>query len=236
MLALSTRGEMAQTPLPSWFGPFAARPRLVLAMVLGILLGFAVRRLAGVHPVTSAILGWDTLCLAYAGSMLFSMAKASPDDMRARAAAEDEGRATILTMVLTAAVVAVVAVALELSLAKEAHGLERGLRIALAFATVAASWFTVHLIFALHYAHGYYDRDDAGAADAKGLLFPGGEAPDYWDFLHFGVIIGVASQTADIAISAKPLRRLCTVHALFSFAFNTVIVALTINLLAGLFS
>jgi len=74
-----------------------------------------------------------------------------------------------------------------------------------------------------------------GETDARGLRFPGEEAPDYWDFLHFAVIVGVASQTADIAISSKPLRRLCTVHALFSFAFNTVVVALTINLLAGLF-
>jgi uncharacterized membrane protein len=139
-------------------------------------------------------------------------------------------------VVLAAAITAVVAIALELSLAKNAHGLERGLRVALAFATVAASWFMVHLIFALHYAHGYYDRDDEGATDARGLRFPGEEEPDYWDFLHFAVIIGVASQTADIAISAKRLRRLNTVHALFSFCFNTVIVALTINLLAGLFS
>jgi uncharacterized membrane protein len=66
-------------------------------------------------------------------------------------------------------------------------------------------------------------------------LFPGKEAPDYWDFLHFSIVIGVASQTADIAFTDKALRRLGTAHSLFAFAYNTVIVALTINLLAGLF-
>jgi len=226
---------MAEFSLPSWFGPFAARPRLVGAFLLGLLAAAVARLWAGLQPSTSLILGWDALCLGYLGTMLLKMGGCAPDQMRALAKADDEGRVTILTLVLAAALTAIVAIALELSLAKAAHGAERGLRIALAFGTLVASWLMVHLIFALHYAHGYYDRDEDGAADARGLRFPGEEEPDYWDFLHFALIIGVASQTADIAISAKQLRRLCTVHALFSFSFNTVIVALTINLLAGLF-
>jgi uncharacterized membrane protein len=228
---------MTQMALPSWFGPFQARPRLVAATAGGLVVALACRALGALQWSTSAILGWDALCAGYIASMLFAMAARSPDEIRARAAQDDEGRATILTLVLTAAVASVVAVALELSLARGVAGLERGLRIALAFATVAASWFMTHLIFALHYAHGYYDRDAESAADARGLRFPGEEAgePDYWDFLHFAIIVGVAAQTADVAISSRRLRRLNTVHALFSFAFNTVVVALTINLLAGLF-
>jgi uncharacterized membrane protein len=227
---------MVETPLPSWFGPFAARPRLLAAAAGGLAVAFVARLVFALHPVTSMILGWDALCLGYVLGIFWLMAGSSQDDMRTRAAQDDQGRATILTIVLVAAVAATVAIALELSLAKNAHGLERALRVGLAFGTVAASWFMVHLIFALHYAHGYYDRVEEDGADAQGLRFPGEEPPDYWDFLHFAVIIGVASQTADIAISAKRLRRLNTVHALFSFSFNTVIVALTINLLAGLFS
>jgi uncharacterized membrane protein len=226
---------MANTALPSWFGPFAARPRLVAAFFGGVLATLTAHYGAGVHLVTSAILGWDALCLSFIVSTLWSMARRSPDAIRARAAQDDQGRAVILTVVLSAVIAAVVAVALELSLAKNVQGLERAIRVGLAFGTVAASWFLVHLIFALHYAHGYYGRHGGAARDAEGLRFPGDEPPDYWDFVHFAVIIGVASQTADIAISSKPLRRLNTVHALFSFAFNTVIVALTINLLASLF-
>jgi len=226
---------MAQMALPSWFGPFAARPRLVAAFAGGALTTAVLRLAAGLEPSTAAVIGWDVLCLSYIVASCWTMGRDSPDEIRAKAARDDQGRVTILTVVLVAAVMAIVAVALELSLAKSVHGVERGLRVGLAFATVAASWFLVHLIFALHYAHGYYDRDAVRGGDVGGLEFPGGAAPSYWDFVHFAVIIGVAAQTADIAISSQRLRRLNTVHALFAFAFNTVVVALTINLLAGLF-
>jgi uncharacterized membrane protein len=226
---------MPELVLPSWFGPFAARPRLVAAFILGLAAAAASQHLLHIHVSTAAIIGWDVLCLSYVAIMVFMFGGSTPDEMRISACQDDEGRATILTLMLVAVVTAVVAVALELSLAKNAHGVERPLRVALAFATVAASWFMVHLIFAVHYAHGYYDRDD-GKTDAQGLAFPGGEEPDYWDFLYFSLIIGVAGQTADVSITRRQMRRLNTVHAVFSFAFNTVIVALTINLLAGLFS
>lgn len=226
---------MQPITLPIWFGPFAARPRLVFSAAFGLAAWLAAHFLAGLQVSTAAIIGWDGLCLAFVGSMFWTMSHCSIDEIRARAGLDDEGRAMILGLVLGATVAAIVAVALELSLAKDSHGLERTLRVALAFATVAASWFMAHLIFAIHYAHGFYGRSSGAALSGGGLHFPGEEEPDYWDFLHFAVIIGVAAQTADIEIASKPLRRLCTVHALFSFAFNTVIVALTINLLAGLF-
>jgi uncharacterized membrane protein len=224
---------MAQV-LPSWFGPFAGRPRLVLAITGGVAAALALRFALGVEPVAATLLGWDVVCLGYVGASLRNMAGRSPDEIRARAARDDQGRPTILAVVLLAAVAAIVAIMLELSQARQAVGLAMGLHIALTFGTVAVSWFMVHLIFALHYAHGYYDPQESGDGDAEGLDFPGGEEPDYWDFLYFSVIIGVAAQTADVSITEKSLRRLNTVHALFAFAFNTVIVALTINLLAGL--
>jgi uncharacterized membrane protein len=225
---------MAQAALPSWFGPFAARPRLVVAIGAGVLTAVGLRVLAGFETVTAALLGWDAACLGYAWSALRTMTRSSPDGIRARAAQEDAGRWIILAVVLVAAAAAIVAILLELSQAGEARGLARSLHVTLAFATVAASWFMVHLMFALHYAHGYYDPHASGQGDAGGLRFPGDKEPDDWDFLYFAVIIGVAAQTADVSITSRRLRRLNTVHALFAFAFNTVIVALTINLLPGL--
>jgi uncharacterized membrane protein len=222
--------------LPSWFGPFAARPRLVLAIASGVATTLALRFAAGLDAVAAILVGWDVVCIGYLASSLWNMAGRSSDEIRARAAREDQGRPTILTVVLLAAAAAIVAIMLELSQARQAVGLAMALRVALAFVTVAASWIMVHLMFALHYAHGYYDAHESGRGDAEGLNFPGGEEPDYWDFLYFSVIIGVAAQTADVAITGRSLRRLNTVHALFAFAFNTVIVALTINLLAGLVS
>ena len=94
----------------------------------------------------------------------------------------------------------------------------------------------VQLIFALHYAHDYYSADDKAPGGMRGgLTFPGRGEPDYWDFLHFSLVIGVACQTADIAFTSKHLRRLGGLHGVLAFTFNTVILALTINLVAGLF-
>ena len=146
------------------------------------------------------------------------------------------GKLLFPALMLLAAAASVAAIAAELSLAKAEHGVAQVVDITLAFGTVVASWTLMQLIFAIHYAHEYYDADikDAGRY-AEGLAFPGGEPPDYWDFLHVWIVIGVAAQTADVAFTSKGLRRLGTVHSLVAFAFNTVIVALTINLLAGLF-
>ena len=103
----------------------------------------------------------------------------------------------------------------------------------LSLLTVALSWTFIQLTFALHYAHAFY-RADVDDQDHGGLIFPGETEPDYWDFLHFSLIIGVASQTADIQIADRKLRRLASVHSLTAFTFNTVILALTVNLMVGL--
>jgi uncharacterized membrane protein len=99
--------------------------------------------------------------------------------------------------------------------------------------TAALSWLFVQTAFALDYAHAFFGQDENGQ-DCGGLDFPGGESPDFWDFLHFSSIIGATAQTADISIVSKPMRRLVTIHALVAFSFNAVILALVINLSAGL--
>ncbi|MDP3659417.1 DUF1345 domain-containing protein [Phenylobacterium sp.] len=215
------------------FGRNAPRPRLAAAVAIGILTGFACLAWTPASAGTCLIIGWDVACLSFIAAALHSMIGRTPDQIRQRAAADDQARATILGLVIVASVGSLAATAFELSLAKHDPGFARGARVWLAFATVAASWFMVQMIFAIHYAHGYYDKVDEG--DAGGLEFPGGEDPDYWDFLHFSIIIGVASQTADIDITSKSLRRLGTLHSLLTFTFNTVVVALTINMVAGLF-
>lgn len=224
---------MAKARRP-WWTIFASRPRLLGALLSGAVAGLGISKLIPSMPTaTAAIIGWDVLCVAFMLSVTAAMIGHSPDDIRARAEREDEGRGLILTLVLIAAAASVAAIGAQLSLAKGEHGWLRAGHIALAFSTVAASWLMVQLVFALHYAHEYYDVE--AGRDARGLDFPGGVAPDYWDFLHFSIVIGVAAATADVDFTSKELRRIGTVHSLVAFAFNTMIVALTINLLAGLF-
>ena len=74
----------------------------------------------------------------------------------------------------------------------------------------------------------------AGGRDRGGLLFPGEDEPDYGDFIHFSLIIGVANQTADVQIADRRLRRIATLHSLTAFAFNTVILALGVNFAVSL--
>jgi uncharacterized membrane protein len=231
---------MAGTPITGWrrmLGPLAPRPRLTISILVGLAVGLACATFASeMRFSTTVILAWDALSLTFLGSMFLTWFEHQPDDIRHQAEMDDEGREVISTLVVLAAAASVWAVGAELSLAKDAHGVMKAIHIVLAFATVVASWMMVQLIFTLHYAHEYYGvDDDDGVRDAEGIEFPGKEAPDYWDFFYFSVVIGVACATADANITSKGLRRLATVHCLVAFAFNTLIVALTINLTAGLF-
>jgi uncharacterized membrane protein len=100
---------------------------------------------------------------------------------------------------------------------------------------VVASWTVTHTVFALHYAHHYYGDGPAPGADDDrgGLAFPGEEPPDYWDFLYFSFVVGMTCQVSDVQVTSRAMRRMTLMHGVLSFFFNTVILALSVNLLAG---
>ena len=133
-------------------------------------------------------------------------------------------------------------VAILLTIVFELHGIKdlppdlAGLRVALAAGTILLSWFFMNTIFALYYAHGYYGDADP-SSDYKptgGLVFPGRPAPDYWDFLYFSFVVGMTFQVSDVQIEDHTLRRGVLAHGVLAFFFNVIIVALTINIVAGL--
>jgi uncharacterized membrane protein len=226
---------------PHWLkriiGPFASRPRMLAGILVGLAVGVALAFIPNnLRVSTRALFAWDSGVAVFCISMLMVMAKADDRNMRVRACVQDEGQHFILGLVMVAAVVSIGAIARELSLAKADKDTIKLLRVGLAFFTVVASWFLVQLVFALHYAHEYYSPLPGKKGQiSKGLVFPDDDTPDYWDFLYFAVVIGVASQTADVSFKTKSLRRVGTVHGVIAFTFNTVVLALTINLLAGLF-
>jgi uncharacterized membrane protein len=213
---------------------FMARPRMTAGFAVGLVVSLVCLIGLRLRPSSSLILGWDVFCAIFLAAIGLMVTGQDPVRIARRAATQDEGQGIILLLVLGATAASLGAVGVELHLMKGEHGWGRTLHVALAVATVATSWLVMQTVLALHYAHEYY-APDASGAPAGGLAFPGVEAPDYWDFLHFAIIIGVASQTADIAFTSQPLRRIGTVHGVLSFLFNTVALALTINLLAGLF-
>lgn len=97
------------------------------------------------------------------------------------------------------------------------------------------SWLLVHTIFASHYARDYYKTGKSLSQWKKdGLDFPSDNEPDYWDFLYFSFVIGMTSQTSDVEVTSREIRRLALLHGVLAFFFNTTIVAMTINIIAGI--
>ena len=145
---------------------------------------------------------------------------------------EDEGKFLILFLALGAVIFSLFTITCELSAAKEMSS-EKTLHIGIAAFTILSSWLFIHTVYALHYAHDYYDKVPGGYAG--GLNFPGTKLPDYADFLYFSFIIGTSAQTSDIDISSQSMRRISLLHCILSFFFNTTILALTINIASSLF-
>jgi uncharacterized membrane protein len=108
------------------------------------------------------------------------------------------------------------------------------LHITLTLLAVISSWAVVHTVFGLRYAHTYYGDGEDPRRHAGGLDFPGERAPDYMDFAYFSFVIGMTFQVSDVQITSRGLRQLVLVHGILSFAFNTIILALTINTLSAL--
>lgn len=178
------------------------------------------------------IMSWDAgvMCLLVSiGKMII---RATPEKMRLNAQILDENRLTILILFVAAACASLMAIAYIL---KHSQGLpewQLTLHIVLAIATIIVSWVLIHTSFAIHYAHLYYKNITPD--NLAGLDFPQEPLPDYWDFLYFSFIIGMTCQVSDVTISTRPMRRLALFHGILTFFFNTVIVALSVNIIAGL--
>lgn len=159
-----------------------------------------------------------------------------PKEVRKIAILEDSSRTLIFLFVIVASIISLGAIILLLHSAKGKSAEGVAFPVILALTSVIVSWWLVHTLFTLRYAHLYYSADkDAGNTKLKeGLNFPDEKEPDYLDFVYFSFVIGMTFQVSDVEISSRPIRRLALFHAIVSFVFNTAIVALSINVVAGL--
>jgi uncharacterized membrane protein len=205
------------------------RPRLVVAVVTGALSLLVLPE--HLPRTTRGLIAWDLGVGLYLILALVMMLRSDVDDMRRRASREDDGALVVLTLTVAAAVASIAAIFLELVNVSELARQEQTVRLALVIATIVLSWAYVHVAFALHYAHEFYDED---AGPQPRLGFPATEEPDYADFLYFAFVIGMTSQTSDVAVSSSLIRRLVLIHGVIAFFFNTTLLAITINIAAGL--
>jgi uncharacterized membrane protein len=215
--------------LRAFFHSLPLRWGLIAGVVVAIVMAYAPNPLTS---LTRGLVAWDAGLGVYLVVMIAKMRGVEPEHIVKHAAENDEGRHFVLFAALTAAIISVVVIIAEAGSAavgpKAAH-------VAFVFLTVALSWLFIHTMFSSHYAHEFYGPESQGSGTRGGLIFPGCDQPDFWDFWHFALVIGVANQTADIQISSQAIRRIVTLHGVIAFVFNTVILALTINQAAGLF-
>ena len=179
--------------------------------------------------------------IAFSGSFLiFSwivILSSHPKGLRNIVGQQDTSRSLIFLFVLFAAFISVFAIIVLLQQAPNAS--KRGLtyHILLAASAVFCSWTLIHTLFTLRYAHLYYtypDRDaHAQGKNLGGLEFPGTSMPNYLDFAYFSFVLGMTFQVSDVQITSPGLRRLALVHGFLSFVYNTIIIALSINIISG---
>jgi uncharacterized membrane protein len=212
--------------------PLRVRPRLFIALVMGIAVGWFLPASWAARDVTRLIIGWNVGVWAYLAMAGWMMARSDPRQIQRRAKDQDEGAATILSLVVLAALASLGAIVAELSVAKDYSGVARYDHIGLAVLTIVASWAFTQVMFALHYAHEFYGATLKGRPG--GLVFPETPHPDYMDFLYFSAVIGTSGQTADVAITNSGMRRVGLVHCVLAFLFNTSLIALTINVASSL--
>ncbi len=212
---------------------FDAHHRIFAALLLaGISFGMAWR----FHLPVRALIAWDVFA---ASSVAFAWMRILGAKARASvntAKLDDSSRTAIFLLVIGAALASLFAVGALLISAKGVSGERAAAHAILAVATVLCSWTLTHTIFTLHYAHMFYRNTRGQPKDTAGtgLDFPGEKHPDFLDFAYFSFVIGMTCQVSDVQITSRQIRSTALLHGLLSFVFNTVILALSLNLASAL--
>jgi uncharacterized membrane protein len=208
------------------------RPRLTAGTTLAVVVFLLLP--SWVRVESRLLIAFDAGAFIFLGATWRMMMRATSASMRHRARFEDESRHIVLALAAGVAAAILLAIGFELHGMRDLSPSRIGIRIALACATILASWLFMNTMFALHYALDFYgDADNSGATISGGLMFPGGGKPDYWDLLYFSFVIGMTFQVSDVQIESPRLRRVVLAHGVLGFFFNVGILALVINIVAG---
>lgn len=209
------------------------RPFFSLCYGSGLLVWALLRALGAFHPAVRAVAGWDLGSLLYIVITLVMFFRSEDRDISADAKTHQEGEWTVFTLTLLGAGMSFSSLVLfSHAASQKAHF--TGAYLGFVVVTLALSWAVTHLTFAYRYAHEYYSYDLGGETVDGGIEFPKDERPDYLDFVYFSFVLGMTFQVSDCDITSKKLRRLATLQGLIGFLFNTVILALSVNIAASL--
>lgn len=206
-----------------WYDPRAARGRLLIALIAGAATAFALP--ASLSWAGRAVGGWDVGALIMLGIAWSIIWRADPEETRRRAGSDDPGRSTVWAIVLATSSTSLFAATIAMRHTKTLVGGEADALVGMCLLAVVAAWTVTHTSYTLRYAHLYY-RDEG---EEGGFLFPGDQPPCDMDFAYFSFVIGMCFQTSDVSITSQTVRRGVLGHSVLSFAYNTAIVALTLN-------
>ena len=204
-----------------------AMRRTMAAVAAGLVVLVVTLVLGTAWPVALTS-SWGVVALVIVASVWIRIAPMNAEETKAHARAEDFSRPTSDLAVLVASIASLGAIAYTVHRAGHSHGATKALLIALAIGVVALSWLTAHTLYLVRYGDVYYG-DPVGGID-----FNDDEPPDYHDFAYLALTIGMTFQVSDTSLTSKAMRRVAIRHALLSFLFVAVILALSINTVATL--
>ncbi len=204
--------------------------RILLSVAL-TLITYLFLRSADLNWKLNAIILWDVFAITHITSSWIVFFTRPVDDIVHQANKEDGSRLLVMVSILVSSFAGMFTVLL-LMISSPDSSLPEVVSVLLSVIGMMASWTLLHTIFTFHYAHLYYFRDEDKSAAALG--FPKEKKPDYLDFAYFAFVIGMTFQVSDVEINSRVTRRTALAHGLLAFALNTFVVALTINLIAGL--
>lgn len=220
------------TTPPKWATRTSGYQKLLISLLcaLGV---YGITHLLDLRNITSIIICWDVFALTMitlSWLLFFNTTAAQQHTIVKR---QDEDIRVIFAIVLTAVCVSFAGTILLLLNTQSAW--DKELLTVVTILAVTTSWILLHTIFTIRYAHLFHNyHDKKTGAEGGGIDFPNAEKPDYIDFAYFSFVIGMTFQVSDVTISSRTVRRYVFMHSLISFVFNTIIVALTVNIIAGI--
>jgi uncharacterized membrane protein len=194
---------------------------------------YLIVEIKNIDLLTHVMIGWDTFSLCMIAFSWITFFITSSKQIREQARVQDQTSSIIFIVVLVSTLASILAVLLLLVTKHDGnHGMNW--RLIIAAGGMIFSWFLIHTIFTLRYAHIYYgDHATIPNQQRGGLEFPDDASPEYIDFAYFSFVLGMTFQVSDVEITSKRFRTLALLHSLVAFAFNTIMIALTINVIAG---
>jgi uncharacterized membrane protein len=222
--------SQAQAPWPRPDVRVARTVRSSRRLAIAAIVGLIAVVLTGLfwRWIYAPAMGWDATAIVFSTWIWLVIWPMGAADTAAKARSVDPNRATSDILTLSAAVASIAAVGIVLVGASSARGLTADMLAAFGLISIAISWFTVHTIFTLRYALLYYEGAEGGVS------FNQDEPPSYRDFAYLALTIGMTFQVSDTDLQTTAIRSAALRHALLSYLFGTVILAATINLIAGL--